>query len=153
MLITTLVFLFNAQGEILLGMKKRGFGVGKWNGPGGKVHAGETLEQGALRELEEEVGVKLEEGELKYRGLLHFRFLDTEEGIDCSVFTANYDGEVKESEELQPKRFSPTALPFAQMWADDSIWIPELLAGAEDFVYAFNFANMDDKVPQRERIK
>jgi ADP-ribose pyrophosphatase YjhB (NUDIX family) len=52
---TALVFLFNAQGQILLGMKKRGFGVGKWNGPGGKLEAGESVIQGALRELEEEV--------------------------------------------------------------------------------------------------
>ncbi|MDR3168354.1 MAG: NUDIX domain-containing protein [Candidatus Peribacteria bacterium] len=153
MLITTLVFLFNAQGEMLLGMKKRGFGVGKWSGPGGKVHAGETIEQGALRELEEEVGVTLDAEALKYRGLLHFRFLDTGEAIDCSVFIANYDGEVKESEELQPQRFSPTALPFHQMWADGSIWYPELSTGGEDFVYEFNFANMDDKAPQRRKIK
>jgi 8-oxo-dGTP pyrophosphatase MutT (NUDIX family) len=36
-------------------MKKRGFGVGKRNAPGGKLQAGETITQGALRELEEEV--------------------------------------------------------------------------------------------------
>ncbi len=29
---TTLVFLFRDDGHILLAMKKRGFGVGKWNG-------------------------------------------------------------------------------------------------------------------------
>ena len=32
----TLVFLRNGS-KVLLGMKKRGFGVGKWNGFGGKV--------------------------------------------------------------------------------------------------------------------
>ena len=40
--------------EILLGMKKRGFGTGKWNGFGGKIENGESAEQGAIRELEEE---------------------------------------------------------------------------------------------------
>jgi 8-oxo-dGTP pyrophosphatase MutT (NUDIX family) len=55
MLHTTLVFLFNLQGHILLSLKKRGFGIGKWNGAGGKLHKGETILQGALRELEEEV--------------------------------------------------------------------------------------------------
>ena len=34
--ILTLVFLREGT-RVLLGMKKRGFGVGKWNGFGGKV--------------------------------------------------------------------------------------------------------------------
>lgn len=36
-------------GRVLLGMKKRGFGAGKWNGFGGKVQPGETIEQAAHR--------------------------------------------------------------------------------------------------------
>lgn len=36
-------------GKVLLGMKKRGFGVGKWNGFGGKVQPGETIEDAARR--------------------------------------------------------------------------------------------------------
>ena len=44
----SLVFIRNQQ-EILLGMKKRGFGKGKWNGFGGKILPQETLVQGALR--------------------------------------------------------------------------------------------------------
>lgn len=35
--------------RILLGMKKRGFGVGLWNGFGGKVQEGESIEEGAKR--------------------------------------------------------------------------------------------------------
>jgi hypothetical protein len=35
--------------RVLLGMKKRGFGAGRWNGFGGKVEAGETIVQGAIR--------------------------------------------------------------------------------------------------------
>lgn len=34
-------------GRVLLGMKKRGFGAGKWNGFGGKVQPGETIEEAA----------------------------------------------------------------------------------------------------------
>lgn len=56
--ILTLVLLVNQEKqEILLGMKKRGFGVGKWNGFGGKVSEGETIFQGALRELKEEASI------------------------------------------------------------------------------------------------
>ena len=44
----TLIFVRNGS-EVLLGLKKRGFGVGKWNGFGGKVEPGETISQGAKR--------------------------------------------------------------------------------------------------------
>ena len=46
--ILTLLFVLE-PGRVLLGMKKRGFGMGRWNGFGGKVQAGETIEEGAIR--------------------------------------------------------------------------------------------------------
>jgi len=46
--VLTLAFV-RRQGEILLGYKKRGFGAGKWNGFGGKVETGETIEAAAKR--------------------------------------------------------------------------------------------------------
>lgn len=45
----TLVLVRNDVGDILLGLKKRGFGEGKWNGFGGKVEPGETIHQAAAR--------------------------------------------------------------------------------------------------------
>lgn len=36
-------------GRVLLGMKKRGFGAGKWNGFGGKVQQGESIVDAARR--------------------------------------------------------------------------------------------------------
>lgn len=53
----TLLFLRRGD-ELLLAMKKRGFGKGKWNGVGGKLEAGETLEQALIRETVEETGVR-----------------------------------------------------------------------------------------------
>lgn len=44
----TLAFIRNGN-NILLGMKKRGFGAGRWNGFGGKVDADETILQAAKR--------------------------------------------------------------------------------------------------------
>lgn len=44
----TLLFVCE-PGRVLLGMKKRGFGIGRWNGFGGKVQEGETVEEGAIR--------------------------------------------------------------------------------------------------------
>ena len=44
----TLVFL-NQNEQVLLGLKKRGFGEGRWNGFGGKVEEGETIFEAAKR--------------------------------------------------------------------------------------------------------
>ena len=60
---TTLSFLIKEK-QILLAMKKRGFGVSKWNVVGGKQQIGETIRQTALREMKEEIGIKAQK--LKY---------------------------------------------------------------------------------------
>ena len=44
----TLVLITKEQ-SLLLGMKKRGFGEGKWNGFGGKVNIGEAVVDAAVR--------------------------------------------------------------------------------------------------------
>ena len=53
--VLTLVLL-RQENRVLLGMKKRGFGVGKWNGFGGKLEPGETVVEAAAREVREECG-------------------------------------------------------------------------------------------------
>ena len=48
---TTLVFPIDEQNRILLGRKKRGFRADKYNGFGGKLEAGESFRDCAIREL------------------------------------------------------------------------------------------------------
>src|SRR3990167_5319839 len=75
--------------RVLLGMKKRGFGEGRWNGFGGKVDAGETIEDAARREVLEECGVSV--GELKKRGVLEFSFeRNPEEILEVHIFKAEH---------------------------------------------------------------
>ncbi|KAH9555225.1 hypothetical protein CY35_08G103800 [Sphagnum magellanicum] len=71
--VLTLVII-EKEGKVLLGMKKRGFGQGYYNGFGGKVETGETVEEAAARELEEEAGVVAVS--MEKRGILTFHFDD-----------------------------------------------------------------------------
>lgn len=123
--------------RVLLGLKKTGFGAGKYNGFGGKVEPGETVAAAAARELQEESGVVADA--LDRRGVLNFVFDDVPEPWEVHVFYATaWRGEPVETEEMQPKWFDVDAIPFDNMWADDRFWLPRLLKG-ERFVGTFAF--------------
>ena len=114
--------------KILLIRKKRGFGAGKINGPGGKVDPGETLLQSALRETFEELGIKPLGAEP--HGELHFQFRDGN-SLHCTVFLAlDCEGEPQETDEAVPLWTPLDAIPYDQMWADDRHWLPLLMRGA-----------------------
>jgi len=130
----TLVFLIKrSKGEITdicLAMKKRGFGVNRWNGVGGKMETNDkTIEETAKREAQEEIGVcvrKLNKvAELTF-SFPHNRVWDQ---IVHVYFTETWDCEPIESEEMKPEWFLPSELPFKDMWADDIYWLPEVLKG------------------------
>jgi 8-oxo-dGTP pyrophosphatase MutT (NUDIX family) len=53
-----------------LGFKKRGLGANRWNGFGGKVDINETIHDAAIREMEEESGLKV--SDIEFRGLIKF---------------------------------------------------------------------------------
>lgn len=128
---TSLVFLCR-DGSILLAMKKRGFGQGRWNGPGGKLIPGETFEAAAVREVYEEIGVELAVIEQVAELRFHMDDYDGDvmKNIYCRVFMCReWIGEPTESEEMAPQWFSLHAIPYDQMWADDIFWLPEILAG------------------------
>jgi 8-oxo-dGTP diphosphatase / 2-hydroxy-dATP diphosphatase len=115
--------------KVLLGMKKRGFGMGRWNGFGGKVQEGESIEESLRREMEEECGLKL--GDLEELGVLEFEFQKKlSEILQVHIFkSTDFSGEPKESEEMKPEWFDEDKIPFEKMWSDDPHWFPLFLAG------------------------
>lgn len=128
---TTLCFLMNERGQILLGRKKRGFGVSKWNGFGGKLEPGETFRQCAVRELKEESGIIAAPEELHLAGFLDFKFSVHPEldHIGYVYFLYTYSGNITETEEMEPQWFPKNAMPYQHMWQGDRTWIPLLLQG------------------------
>lgn len=119
--------------EILLGIKKVGFGAGKYVGIGGTVEPGETLVQTAVREINEETGVLVASQDLKNVGRILFLF-PGKPAWDrmVYVFLANdWQGEPVESPEIKPAWFKRDQIPYTEMWADASHWLPEVLAGRE----------------------
>jgi 8-oxo-dGTP diphosphatase/2-hydroxy-dATP diphosphatase len=120
--------IIRKDSKILLGMKKREFGAGFWNGFGGKVKKGESIEEAAKRETKEEIGVV--PLDLKKMGILKFQFKGEPEILEVHVFSCtNFEGEIKETEEMAPEWFKIEEIPFDQMWPDDKYWLPLLLEG------------------------
>lgn len=122
----TLVFVMR-EDEILLIDKKTGLGKGKVNGPGGKVEPGETPEQCAIRECQEELSITV--SNLEYCGEHKFQFVD---GYSIHVFvyrTRDFDGEPTESREARPLWVKVDQIPYDQMWEDDQHWLPMMIRG------------------------
>ena len=125
----------------LLGMKKKGFGKGRWNGFGGKVEQGETIEQAMQREVREECGLLLKNFEK--RGVLEFEFHGQSEILQVHVFGAyDFEGDPIETEEMRPQWFSVEEIPFDEMWPDDKHWFPLFLEG-KSFNGRFLFQDHD----------
>jgi 8-oxo-dGTP diphosphatase len=143
---TTLCFLVRPK-EILLAMKKRRFGAGKLNGVGGKMLPGETVPEAAIREIEEEIGVKVETQDLEKVAELHFTFENKKEWDQIShvFFIRKWKGEPQETEEMNPEWFSMENIPYKRMWLDDEYWYPLVLAGKK-IKGNFHFSNDGSKI-------
>ncbi|HCQ31147.1 TPA: hypothetical protein DIU27_02035 [Candidatus Collierbacteria bacterium] len=120
--------------EILLAMKKRGFGSGKWNGVGGKAGQNETILEAAIRETQEEICVIPKD--LQLVGLITFYhpYSHDGQGFNQQVFVylaREWQGEPQETEEMRPQWFDQDAIPYEDMWWDDEIWFPIILRGSK----------------------
>ena len=146
----TLCFLLK-ENKICLALKKRGFGEGKMNGVGGKVEAGETIEDAAVRELKEEVGVSAQSAHLEKMGSIDFHFNDNPEWNQrMHVFLIKkWEGEPAESEEMAPVWHEQNNLPFDKMWIDDKHWLPKVLEGKK-ISAKFHFNNKGAEIDKFE---
>ena len=147
----TLIFLINEEtNQICLAMKKRGFGVGKLNGYGGKIEKDETIAQGAIRELREESGTLVEEQDLEQVAELDFLFpSDKEWNQNVTVYIARrWVGNPVETEEMKPKWTEIHNIPYSIMWDDDILWLPRVLNGEK--VYGKFMFDEKNKIMEHE---
>ena len=125
-LTTTLLHIIK-DGKILLAEKKRGFGVGLFNGVGGKLEPGETVEQAMIRETQEEINVT----PINYKKVAVINFDMFHKGEptleEMHVYIANdFIGTPDETEEMKPQWFDMDKIPYEKMFAADRIWMMEV---------------------------
>ncbi len=115
--------------DVCLGMKKVRFGQGLWAGIGGKIESGETIEEAVAREVEEEIGVEVEN--IQKVAETDFRFPHKPDWSQYVYvyMTDNWNGEIKESQEMRPEWFKLEEIPYDSMWEDAKHWLPQVLNG------------------------
>lgn len=119
--------------------KENDYHEGKWNGLGGKFEQGESPEECAVREIEEECGLKVKS--IKMKGFITFPLFDGKEDWYVFLFTANeFSGELIDSPEGNLAWIPNDKLTELNLWDGDKHFIPWLF-GEKFFSAKFNYAD------------
>jgi len=108
-------------GRVLLSRRKKGTHLeGRWEFPGGKVEAGEDPRAGLARELEEELGIAVDVGEIL--DVTFHRYEDAGKAVLLLFFEAT----------RRPGSPEPRPLDVAEVrWAEASSLVPEAFPPAD----------------------
>ena len=105
--------------------KENDYHQGKWNGLGGKFVPGESPEDCAVREIEEESGLKIKN--IKMKGFITFPLFDGKEDWYVFLFTADdFDGKLIDSNEGKLDWIPNNKLTDINLWEGDKYFIPWL---------------------------
>src|SRR5260221_4135412 len=118
------------EGTVLLVEKGRNIGMGKLVGVGGRQEKGETLDETAKREIEEEIEVKV----TKMRKAAEMEFIFPHNpkygGHVTGYVVEEWVGEPQITDEAKSINwYDFNKLPNQRMWHDNTIWVPLILAG------------------------
>ena len=121
--------------------KENDYHEGKWNGLGGKFEQGESPEECAIREIEEECGLKVTS--VAMRGFITFPMFDGKEDWYVFIFIADeYTGELLDSPEGNLAWIKNDKLTELNLWDGDNVFIPWLF---EDKFFSAKFDYADGK--------
>lgn len=129
-----LCFLFRSgagRQEVLLGLKRKGFGTGRVVALGGKIDGAETALDAAVREVREESGIVLAPAEVRDAGHITWSFPSRPAwNMAATLFTADAQhSRPVACDEIEPCWYPADDLPWPAMWQDAPHWIPTLLDG------------------------
>jgi 8-oxo-dGTP pyrophosphatase MutT (NUDIX family) len=130
------------DGKVLLGLKAKKIGQGRWNGYGGGIDGEETPEQSILRELAEEAKITASADSLEKVAIVDFHNTNSDGfAFTCRVhvyFVSQWEGEPQETEEmLKPTWFKKDSLPLDGMMPADREWLPVVLTGKKIIAEAY----------------
>ncbi|KND51021.1 MAG: pyrophosphohydrolase [Parcubacteria bacterium C7867-007] len=114
----------------LLAEKKKGeIGIGTLNGSGGKLEPGETLVECAIRETDEELGLKLSPETLTKVAIVTAHVAGIPD-FRVHVFrTEHFEGVVRETPEMIPSWHETDDLPYWRMLESDIEWFRKAATG------------------------
>jgi 8-oxo-dGTP pyrophosphatase MutT (NUDIX family) len=148
----TVLVILEKDRQILFGKKLRGHGKGKWNGAGGTCQPDEWPEACARREVREELGITA----MKLEPVAVLTFTQKPTIDDYSDLTTyvylchEWEGEPVETAELgELTWFDADAIPYGEMWEDDTYWLPQVLAGEKvtgEFTFDSDYRMTSHKV-------
>ena len=124
MKLATLLYVMKDHKTLMLyrNKRKKDYHEGKWNGLGGKFELGESPEECAIRELEEESGLIAKN--LILKGHLTFPMFDGVDDWYVFVFIVDkFEGELIESEEGELRWIPNKELKDLNLWEGDQIFI------------------------------
>jgi len=145
MKLATLCYVTNKKTDSTLMIhrvkKENDYHEGKWNGLGGKFEPGESPEECAIREIEEECGLKVKSVTMK--GFITFPMFDGKEDWYVFLFTADkFVGKLIDSPEGNLAWIKNDVLTELNLWDGDKIFIPWLF---EDKFFSAKFNYEDGK--------
>ena len=94
--VTVHLLFFRENQVLLLRRFNTGYADGQYSVPAGHLDGDETVVAAARREALEEVGVRIEPGEIEFTSVMHRR--DGDERVDFFVRIRNWEGEPANSE-------------------------------------------------------
>jgi len=89
--VTVHLFFFRENQILLLRRFNTGFRDGEYSIPAGHMDGGETVLEAAAREAEEEVGVRIEAGNMTFSTVMHR--IEDDERVDFFVHVHKWQGE------------------------------------------------------------
>lgn len=150
-------FLTPGKDKVWLAIKTRKIGKGLYNGYGGGLEKGESMEKCLQREIKQECKINISLKKTEKIAIIDFHNR-TEEGkkFVCKVhvyFIHDFKGTPKESKEMKkPKKFEVRRLPLKKMMPADKIWLPIILGGKK-ITAEFFYGPHQKKLTKKEKIK